>query len=430
LGYASGNFGKSLQNTTVGLLYLYFLVDVLEMSAPLAGTILLLSQVWDAVSDLTLGHWVDRRVSSGRSYNTLILQALPFSALSFVAMFWLPHFAGAARHWWVLLACVLFRTAYTLVDIPHNSLLAVLSASSRKRSQLAALRFFFSSAGSLVVIVFAVPALTQQHDPHRFTTFAVSLMILYCVVMGGSVLVTPAVAPIRSTRLPNHFARALLDLSRNRRLMRVFLVSLLSAALLTVFSRMTVFYTKSWKAGTEVATWLLTAHFIGQILAAPLWSFIGTRLEKKTAAQAAHILMALVALVFLAAAPTTYQVAAFFYFFAGIALSGFTIMNWALVPDCIEYTEAQSGARHEAMTFGILTALSKVSAGIGAVFIGWALHFSGYDAPTGGKASMLLLAMTLPTVVGALACVFVLNTLAMSHAGHQAMKETSASWRP
>jgi hypothetical protein len=47
-----------------------------------------------------------------------------------------------------------------------------------------------------------------------------------------------------------------------------------------MFSRMTAFYANSWLADSESTSWLLGAHSIGQIVAAPAWSRIGMRLEK------------------------------------------------------------------------------------------------------------------------------------------------------
>lgn len=426
LGYASGNFAKSLQNTTVGLIYLYFLVDVLGMSAPLAGMILLISQLWDCIIDPILGHAIDQRCGSSRAYNKIILYALPLSALSFIGIFWLPISAGDGTAWWVAGSCIVFRLAYAIVDVPHNAFLAAFSTDSRKRSELAALRFLFSSVGSLSVFAFAAPALAQQQDPDRFVSFAVLLAILYCVVMGASVLLTPAAAPTSTVAQNLNLSKALASLLSNRRLMRILLVSVISAALLTMFSRMTAFYAKSWLDDAELASWLLGAHFIGQIVSAPAWSHLGVRLEKKTAARAAHVLMGVVAVGFLVTAPTTSFMAMFFYFWAGVALSGFTIMNWALVPDCVEYTQAQSGARHEAVTFGVLTSLNKVSSGLGMALIGWALHFSGYDGQSGAgdRSFELLLAMTLPAAAGALVCILLLGALSMSHAEHAALKGT------
>lgn len=432
LGYASGNFGKSLQNTTVGLVYLYFLIQVLGVPAALAGTVLLLSQLWECVTDPVLGHLIDRKLGSRRSYNRIILFALPLSALSFIGIFWLPSVAGSATGVWILISCMAFRLAYALVDVPHNALLAALSSNSRRCSELAALRFLFSSAGSLAVFAFAAPALESQRDPDGFISFAIVLAILYCVVMTISVLSTPAAAAAQRVEPPQDVSGTLKHLWGNRRLMRIFLVCLISAALLTMFSRMTAFYATSWIGDAKFASWLLGAHFVGQLVSAPVWSFIGARHEKKTAAWCAHLLMVLVAVGFLAVAPTAHFAGMFFYFWAGVALSGFTIMNWALVPDAIEYTAARSGARHEATTFGIFTALNKVASGIGMALIGWALHFSGYDVEAAGsdaRSPELLWAMTLPTIAGALACAALLSRLSMSHAEVERWKEPLPSAR-
>ena len=70
-GYALGNFSKSLHNSTVDLLYLFYLIHYLRTPPELAGATLFAVTVADCVTGLALGHVIDQRGTDGLSYRKL-----------------------------------------------------------------------------------------------------------------------------------------------------------------------------------------------------------------------------------------------------------------------------------------------------------------------------------------------------------------------
>ena len=73
----------------VGIYYLYFLTDVVGLSPALAGTVLLISKIWDAVNDPLMGVITDRtRTRYGRR-RPFLLAGIAFIFLSYF-MLWYP----------------------------------------------------------------------------------------------------------------------------------------------------------------------------------------------------------------------------------------------------------------------------------------------------------------------------------------------------
>ncbi len=423
LGYASGNFAKSVQVTAIDLLYLYFLVDVMGIAAPVAGAVLFAAFLIDSLTDPLFGHLIDKR--EGRiGYRTIIGLAAPLCCLAFVAIFIAPvAFPGA-----VVLASFLsfaaFRVAFTLVDVPHNALLAGITRDSRERGVLSTWRFFFSSLGTLAISAIVLIALSREAGPRAstFVTFAFIVAALYLPVMLGSAAVS--VSGSRTIKQPvEHisFLQALRRLLANRRLMQVICVCVISAGLITVFSRMAVFYAKSWLGDPGLAGTLIAFKVAGQVLALPLWWLLAKRTEKRTAAICAQTLFGGTMAAFLLLAPRSVEVSAVLFFLAGAGLGGLTVMNWALLPDTIEYTELDTGSRHEALTFGLLLALCKAASGAGLALVAWLLELSGYEAAAAefnSRLPDLLLSMTLVPMMGVIACSLILSRLPMSYRDH------------
>ena len=90
LGYAIGDLGISLAYFAVGFFFLFYLTDVVGLSASLAGVVVLIGKIWDGVNDPLIGIMSDRtRSARGRKRVYLLYGAIPF-AISFVLLWWIP----------------------------------------------------------------------------------------------------------------------------------------------------------------------------------------------------------------------------------------------------------------------------------------------------------------------------------------------------
>jgi GPH family glycoside/pentoside/hexuronide:cation symporter len=336
-------------------------------------------------------------------------------------MFIWPMHASGAPVAWAIAWLLVFRLGNTAVDVPHNALLAALTPNSRERGRLSTLRFMFSSAGNLTVSGLIALTLTDQnHRSSGLVNYVGAITALYFAVMLTCIL---SIGYVRSNALPkaaspNTLARALADLGRNPHLVRAMLLCMVAAALITVFSRMALFYAQSFLGDASRASVLVSAQIIGQMISLPLWGWLQARLEKRTVALLAHSGFAFTMLAFLTLAPSNTALTTALFCLAGMGLSGLTVMNWAIVPDTIEYTERSAGVRHEALTFGLLVTLTKIASGAGAGLIGLCLKASGYQPDAGTHLQGLVLVMTGLPAIGAAACILILARLRISYRSH------------
>lgn len=424
--YSTGNFGKSLLESTFSLLYLFFLIDVVHLDPALAGTVLLASMLLDALFNPALGHAIDRWLRVFGSYQRIILIAAPFSAAFFALLFVLPSSVTRATGLQVFIATILFRAGCTLVDLPHNALLAGLTPDGRARVRLSTWRFFFSTLGNVIVLFGVAPALSASGSPlpAHFITPAIVISCIYAAVMVFSVTGTVARSSGPAAPSEVYSWSALLDLVRNARLLRILAVCVLSAGLVTVFMRGTVFYAKAGLGDAFFATYLVGAQMCGQLLGLPAWQQLASKTEKTTAAIVAQLLLAVSMGAFYVVSPDTLASALPLYFAMGVAVGGLTVMNWAIVPDTVEYTEAACGRRHEALTFGALLFLNKAASGFALALVGGVLAMIGYDSAASATSSGPLIAvMTIIPMIGALGSVIILAGTKLTYRDHQALIE-------
>jgi Na+/melibiose symporter-like transporter len=90
VGYAIGDLGLSIAYFAVGFFFLFYLTDVIGLSAAAAGTVVLIGKLWDGVNDPLIGVMSDRtRSRHGRKRVYLLYGAIPF-AISFALLWWVP----------------------------------------------------------------------------------------------------------------------------------------------------------------------------------------------------------------------------------------------------------------------------------------------------------------------------------------------------
>jgi GPH family glycoside/pentoside/hexuronide:cation symporter len=130
VGYGLGDFAFNLTFTFCSLFLLYFYTDVLGLSATTAGLIIMVALIWEGATDPVVGVIANRTRSRwGRYRPYLLLGCVPL-AVSFVAMFVPWGLSGTALAVYAFVTHLLFRTVYTLVNIPYIALSAQMTTDS------------------------------------------------------------------------------------------------------------------------------------------------------------------------------------------------------------------------------------------------------------------------------------------------------------
>ena len=156
LAFGAGDLGPAMTANVLVFFLLFFFTQVAGLPPGLAGSILAVGKISDALNDPVIGWLSDRtRTRWGRRLPWLLAGALPFGAL-FALQWWVPPGWGD----WALFAYyavigVLFNLAYTAVNLPYTALTPELTTDYNERTSLNSFRFAFSLGGSIVSLLLA-----------------------------------------------------------------------------------------------------------------------------------------------------------------------------------------------------------------------------------------------------------------------------------
>ena len=157
IGYGIGDLGCNLVFSTMSSYLLIFYTDVFGMAAAAAGTMMLVTKLIDAITDTVMGMIVDKthtKWGQGRPY--FVVGAVPFAVFT-VLTFIVPDLSEGGKLVWAYVTYCLLCTAYTVVNIPLNTIVPRLSADPNERNILVTTRMVCALLGTAIVMSITTP---------------------------------------------------------------------------------------------------------------------------------------------------------------------------------------------------------------------------------------------------------------------------------
>jgi len=400
LAYGAGDFGPAVTANILAFFLLFFFTNVAGLAAGLAGSILMLGKIWDAVNDPMVGYLSDRTRSRwGRRHSWMIFGAIPFG-IFFYLQWIVPRFNPnpAINQWWLfgyyILIAVLFNTAYTAVNLPYTALTPELTKDYNERTSLNSFRFLFSIGGSILSLVLAqiifalVKDSEQQYAMLGLGCAILSVLPIYWCVWGTRSRVMAAererLATENSDALP--FKEQLRIAFSNRPFLYVIGIYFCSWLAVQVTAAIIPYFVVNWMGLTEAdfirITLVVQSTAIVMLF---VWSAVSRRFGKKAVYFMGMSLwiIAQAGLFFLR--PGQIGLMYLLAVMAGFGVATAYLIPWSMVPDVIELDELQTGQRREGVFYAFMVLLQKVGLAFGLFLLSQGLAWSGFVERVAGQ---------------------------------------------
>ncbi|MDE6491022.1 MAG: MFS transporter [Muribaculaceae bacterium] len=152
IGYGFGDMASSMFWKIFSYYLPFFYSNVFGLSLVDAGVLVIVTRVWDAISDPMMGIVADRTHSRWGKYRPWLLwMSVPFSVCG-VLLFTTPDLAYAGKLLWAYVTYVLMMTVYTGINVPYGAMLGVMSDSPDEKTEFSSFRMIFAYAGSFVAL--------------------------------------------------------------------------------------------------------------------------------------------------------------------------------------------------------------------------------------------------------------------------------------
>ncbi len=187
LAYGAGDFGPAIAANILVFYLLFFFTNVAGLPPGLAGSILMLGKISDAVNDPIIGVLSDKTRSRwGRRLPWILGGIMPFS-LFYCLQWMIPNFSDNLNinQWglftYYVLIGIFFNIAYTTVNLPYTALTPELTQDYNERTSLNSFRFSFSIGGSILSLILYILASIAYPDDAQTRFFVLGLS---CSILG------------------------------------------------------------------------------------------------------------------------------------------------------------------------------------------------------------------------------------------------------
>lgn len=161
IGYGLGDAGFNFYWIIIGSYLSFFYTDVFGVSAAAAGTMFLVTKIFDAFTDPVMGAVADRTNSRwGKFRPYLLFGALPMAGAAVLTMT-TPDLDEGGKLIWAYGTYTLMMLCYTILSTPYSSLAGVITADAKERNSVFSLRFFFAYTVGTIVGLFT-PSLANS----------------------------------------------------------------------------------------------------------------------------------------------------------------------------------------------------------------------------------------------------------------------------
>ncbi|MCH5329545.1 MAG: MFS transporter [Alistipes sp.] len=152
VGYGLGDMSSSMFWKVFAAYLPFFYSTIFGLSLVDATFLMLLTRVWDAVSDPMMGVIADRTSTRWGKYRPYLLWcALPFAVCG-VLLFTTPDAAYEWKRIWAYATYILMMTVYTAINVPYGAMLGVMTNDSDEKTVFSSFRMFFAYGGSFIVL--------------------------------------------------------------------------------------------------------------------------------------------------------------------------------------------------------------------------------------------------------------------------------------
>ncbi|MFU7529532.1 MFS transporter [Qipengyuania sp. ASV99] len=389
LGYGVGDVPSGLYLNFFGAYLLFFFVDLGGVAPAAMALMMLLSRVFDAVTDPIMGAISDRtRTRWGRYRPYLLFGAVPFGITGF-AIFAAPPMSTGWLLVWAYVTYGLAMLAFTAVNVPYSGLLGVISPSAKQRANVTAYRMFFSGLAGIVVGVLATTLVRELGEGDE----ARGIMLTMGIFAAVSVFIFWTTFAATKERIPaaatnNSISGDLGILVRTGAWIAVAVSAVFGVLSISSRASTARFFFKyvAGDDGAPVFLFLdrfglfLTALALGQVTGVILGYRLQSRFEK------AHLIICggtlkIIGIIAFASVPLDAvwpQTIA--QYLVGIGFGFLMVLAFSMFTDIAEYIDWKSGQQMTALTVSASIFAVKIGMGLGGALPGLVLDLTGFVA--------------------------------------------------
>ncbi|MCL2008627.1 MAG: glycoside-pentoside-hexuronide (GPH):cation symporter [Treponema sp.] len=383
--YSLGSLACNLVWTSVGGFMVLFYTDIALLPAATVGILILISRIFDGVSDIGMGIIIDRsKHPKGKARPWILRMAIPFAIATFLCFNVFPEWPLLARVIYAFITYNILTTiVYTAVDIPYGVMNAAMSQDQYQRSVLNIFRLFMAIVAGVAVNM-VVPRMTAtlggggaQGWRLTFGLLGILAAIMFFLTYFNTKERVETSVTIKDN-VP--IKTGLKALVKNKYWIMVVIYAVMSYTS-TGLGGIGVYFTREILGDLTLVGTITIIGVLPMLAGTFLIAPIVKKAGKRTVALIGIICGILGCIIILASDPGVDTSLTMFFVAVVIRAFGSAFIIgtlFAIIADTIEYGEWKSGVRTEGLVYSASSFGGKLGNGLGMAIVSLALSVGGY----------------------------------------------------
>jgi glycoside/pentoside/hexuronide:cation symporter, GPH family len=411
IAYGAADFGPSMAGNVLIVFFFFFLTNVARLPANLAGTILLISNCWSAISTLIVGTLSDRTQCRWGRRRIWMLGSAPILGISFFLLWWVPQVDNWLKFWYYLAIALLFQTAASAFVIPYGALVTDLTDDHSEHIRLNGMRFGFSLAGCIGSLLLAQGLTYWIFNPRErlFKLGLICAILTMVSIFSCCWQISERPRPV-IPKCKFNWQELKSILANKPLLMLIGIYSLSWLALQLIPAILPYFVMNCLKLDARQLTQIILILQVTALGALFIWEPLSKQIGKKTVYWLGTIfwIFAEIGIFHIKSGQTNlmYVMAAI----AGIGMSTAYFIPSSMLPEVIDWDELHTGKRREGLFYGILMFLFQIVFAVGLFLVGQWLSLSGFQE---GIPGPVIITQPKSALMAIRQAIFILPTIAL-----------------
>jgi GPH family glycoside/pentoside/hexuronide:cation symporter len=284
--YGLGDAGTGLVATQFGFFLFKFFISA-GLPVIIAGSLLMLIKIWDAINDPLIG-WLSDRTKSrwGPRIPWMVAASVPLG-FSLAAIWWTPTGSVLTKTIYYAIISIIVMTAYTSINLPFAALSTEISEKTAIRTRLNASRFTGSIIAGLTGLIIAGVVLGSEGSANN--EYFLMGKISGCIAVAATLISCWGLAPFaKKARRPSGKVEAITlqfkRIFRNKKFLKVITLYILLWCALQLMQTAALIYVEDvLNVPTYIAKWIPIPFQISALVGLQIWTRVSNKLDRISA---------------------------------------------------------------------------------------------------------------------------------------------------
>lgn len=384
--------GMSGASEIINYVFLYiimvFYTDVFGISPGVAGTLLLVARMWDAINDVLVGIIIDRTNSKrGKARPYIFYLAVP-TAIFFVLTLTTPDLSYTGKIIWAYVTYIGLGMCITFTIIATLTMLPRMTKNSLEKVSLSAYysvgtTFFTLLASALWFPLVSMFGGNDTAKGYQVTALVFSVLVIALFYLGYfkckevDDLPRESKEKVKSKHTVGEMLRAALS---NSQLLLMAVMGLVSGIGGGFFTGSLIYYLTYNLNRPDLVSVFMPIIIIMMVVSSFTTRKLADLFGKKKAMVIMNAIYVIILVIRFISADSSITLLFVLLVFAGFCSGTLNILFIAMLTDTMLYGEDKTGIKLEGVGMAAFTFQTKMGAGISGALLGFMLEKSGYVA--------------------------------------------------